>query len=115
MKIVQVEYRRLKSFGNYENEMVGAVADLEEGQTPEQALEEVQSWVAARLQLEIDDDGMRRKVWQSERRLAELNGLIKSAGERFEYAKKILAAHGIDVPTDHHAFEDDPELESLPF
>lgn len=114
MKIVQVEYRRLKTFGNYENETIGATAQVEDGESPYDTLQTVKAWVDGHLKIVEEDSDLSRKVWRAEARLRELNGLIKSAGERFEYAKKILAAHGIDVPNDHGVYDDD-EIEPLPF
>jgi hypothetical protein len=49
MKIVTVEYKRLRNLGNYENETVGASAQVEDGETPEEALEKLKVFVADKL------------------------------------------------------------------
>lgn len=64
MKILTVEYRRLKNLGNYENETIGAVAQVEAGETPEQALEKLKVFVSEQflgkvlqsMLPEVDDD-----------------------------------------------------------
>lgn len=114
MKIVQVEYRRLRSFGDYSNETLGAVAEVGD-RAPDVVLAELQEWVDGQLKDEEHARDLSQKVWRSEARLRVLNGLLKTAGERFEYAKKILASHGIDVPVDHGTYADEDEIEGLPF
>lgn len=59
MKIITVEYRRLRNLGNYENETVGATAEVQDGETPEEALEKLKVFVAEQLlakQREIEFD-----------------------------------------------------------
>jgi hypothetical protein len=47
--IMQVEYRRLKTFGNDENETIGAVVEVPRGQDPDAILSALKEWVDARL------------------------------------------------------------------
>ena len=98
MQIQTVEYRRLRSFGQFENETVGAVARVGTGETPEDALSALREWVAGQLAL-AEDTGeieelltdLRAKKGSLERSLAD--GLRKYAALR-----GVLAAHGIDLP-----------------
>ena len=112
MKIVSVEYRRLRSFGEYENEAVGAVAEVGT-EHPEDVLETLKSWVEQNFGERASARDAESRVRRSERRLMELNALIREAGKRWEGAQRVLAAAGVDVPKDWHA--DDLDLEELPF
>ncbi len=49
MKIVKVGFRRLRSFGEYENMGVEVEASVGENETPEQVFEELQKWGAQKL------------------------------------------------------------------
>lgn len=49
MRITKVTYSRLHSFGNYENETVGAEAEVGEEDNAVECLEAVRSWVDTQL------------------------------------------------------------------
>jgi hypothetical protein len=114
MKVVSVEYRRLRSFGEFENETVGAVAEVEPGQSPEITLEELKEWVEQGLGERQNARDVATRVQRAEIRLREVNGLLQESEKRWAAAQKILAAAGVDVPKDYGAGDDD-ELGSLPF
>lgn len=99
-KIVTVEYRRLRTFGSYQNETVGAVAELAPGQSPDDALLALRAWVDQQL----GDDGERRDLtervnelrWQAdehERRIARAN-------ERWTAIIGFMEKLGIERPSD---------------
>lgn len=50
MKITSVRYRKLITGPNYSNEMVEAECAVQEGDTPEDTLQSVKSWVLMQLQ-----------------------------------------------------------------
>lgn len=112
MKIVTVEYRRLRTFGSYQNETVGAVAEVQQHESPNAALQELRDWVDQQLGDAEHAHELSQTVRRKENRLCEINTLLGQAARRWKSAKQILAAHGIEVPTDHGAGED---LEGLPF
>jgi hypothetical protein len=64
---MQVEYRRLKTFGNYENETIGAVVEVPRGQDPDAILSALKEWVDARLNMVL----MRKLRIEREKREAE--------------------------------------------
>lgn len=45
MKVKSVAYRRKFNLGNYETEDIEVVADLEEGESPTEALDKLKDWV----------------------------------------------------------------------
>ena len=114
MKIVQVEYRRLRSFGEYENETVGAVAEVEPGISPEQSLEILKGWVEENFGERASARDAATRVQRLEIREREVAGLLKESEKRWRAAQKILEAAGIDVPRDYGVNEDD-DLKDLPF
>lgn len=114
MKILTVEYRRLRSFGEYENETVGAVAEVLPGQAPEIILEELKAWVEENFGERASARDAASRVQRAEIRLNEVNGLLRESEKRWAAAQKILAAAGVEVPRDYGASDDD-DLAGLPF
>lgn len=115
LKIRTVEYRRLRSFGEYENETVGAVAEVPEtGVTPSMALAALQRWVDEQFSERANARDAASRVQRAEIRLREVNGLLSESEKRWAAAQKILAAAGVEVPRDYGTGDDD-ELASLPF
>ena len=109
MRIVTVEYRRLRTYGEYQNETVGAVAEIE-GETPEQALSSLRAWVDGQL----GDNDEQRKV--SERvtdlrwKLDDYERKIRAAETRWAAIVAFMEKLGIERPADI------PDtLEELPF
>jgi hypothetical protein len=114
MRVTSVEYRRLHTFGEYENETAGVVFAVEEGDDPSAVMEIARAWVDAQLQERADGRDVATRVQRAEIRLREVNGLLQESEKRWAAAQKILAAAGVDVPKDYGAGDDD-ELGSLPF
>ena len=89
MKIEKVGFRRLRSFGEYENMGIEVEASVAEGETPEQVFEELQKWGADRLseaiempkvselqrekrKLEEDVEKLRIECWNRRRELDDI-------------------------------------------
>ena len=89
MKIEKVAFRRLRSFGEYENMGIEVEASVAEGETPEQVFEELQKWGADRLaeaiempkvselqkekrELEESVSNLRRECWNRSRELDDI-------------------------------------------
>lgn len=115
LNIRTVEYRRLRSFGEYENETVGAVAEVPEtGVTPSMALSALQRWVDEQFGERANARDAASRLQRAEIRLREVNGLVQESEKRWSAAQKILAAAGVEVPRDYGAGDDD-DLARLPF
>lgn len=110
MKIVQVEYRRLRTYGDYQNETIGAMPPLASDETPEGALKSLREWVdmsmgdqEERRHLEERNSDLRFEAANMERR-------IEGARERWAAIMAFMEKLGIERPADI------PDtLEGLPF
>jgi hypothetical protein len=102
MRIATVEYRRLRSFGNYENECIGATAEVGTNETAYEALSHLKAWVNEKLaDTEREVEGRRRdenERWEASQELRELRQQIADAREVWEKARAFLASHGLDSP-----------------
>lgn len=96
--ITTIEYRRLRSFGSYENEALGATAVVG-ADGPEATLEHLKAWVNEKLELAVDSREERSELWSQIRDarsdLGEINEKLDAAKARFERAKEFLAKHGV--------------------
>jgi hypothetical protein len=106
MRITTVEYRQLRTFGNYQNESVGAIAVVEPGETTHEALASLKLWVKAELAARQDEAEAREETYGARHELARIERDIEDAKARWEKAKAFLARHGVSV--------DEPDTE-LPF
>ena len=103
MRITAVSYRRLRTFGNYQNETVGAEAALEEEDTPDAVLDGLKAWVHSRLEMIDVREDMREDLYRLESEKHALERDIHDLNTRREAAKMLLEAHGgrveeFDVP-----------------
>lgn len=94
-----VEYSRLKSGPNYENEKIGVTALVQEGETPEQALDRCRAFVNGQLDLTDERREAQERLWR-------VNGQVEQATQRlgkleaaWKQAAAILASHGITPET----------------
>ena len=110
MKIVTVEYRRLRTFGGYQNETVGAVAEVESGLDADATLTELRTWVDAQL----GDEGERRNLTESINDLRwrkdQMERDIVRVEDRWKAMTAFLEKIGIERPAN---IPDD--LSDLPF
>lgn len=110
MNIIQVEYRRLRTYGDYQNETVGAVAQVEEGEDAVTALAALRAWVDQELGDRSEQRDLTQRVtdlrWKSE----EYEHKIARAEERWKAIIAFLTKLGIERPA-----EIPDTLEGLPF
>jgi chromosome segregation ATPase len=111
-QIKAVTYHRLKNLGNYENERLEATAAIHEGDSPVEVLLDIKQWVSNQLNLKEDIRGEIRDLQHRKSTLnSEIFGLEARLAElktKWLEAKKVLAAHGIEV-TELLWFEEQPE------
>ena len=110
-QIKTVTYHRLKNLGNYENERLEATAAIHEGDSPAEVLLDIQQCVSNQLNLKEDIRGEIRDLRDRKATLnSEIFGLEARLAElktKWLEAKKVLAAHGIEV-TELLCFEEQP-------
>ena len=95
MKIEKVAFRRLRSFGEYENMGIEVEASVGDNETPEEVFAELQKWGAQRLaeaielpevsilqvqkrELEQNLSKLRRECWEKSRELEDLAMRIRN-------------------------------------
>jgi hypothetical protein len=99
--ITSVQYGKVENLGNFENERVTAWANVGEGQSPEEVLSTLRSWVAAQLS-DVDDRSKRvRKLedrqYRLEKNILTLQDRLFRIKVEWERAEPILRAHGIEM------------------
>jgi hypothetical protein len=106
VKIRTVEYRRLRSFGNYENESIGATMDVPEGGDPVEALRALEGWVNVQMAKAADREYLaregREKREDAERELRAVQADIEHARAQYKRIQDFAAKFGV-------------ELEDIPF
>lgn len=95
-RITSVTYRRLRSFGSYENEAVEATCHVPEGADPEEALHATQLWVADQLGLGGERDKLKTEVGRLEVQKINLAGDVLHLEQRYRKACEFLRANKID-------------------
>jgi chromosome segregation ATPase len=104
MKIDRISYKELKTGYNYNNTSVGAEAQLEEGETPEDALDNLKMWV--KEQLGEPEDAIRSKRSELiflKTQLEEANKRVANVKEKWDIASKFLERLGVigeEIPID---------------
>jgi antirestriction protein len=101
MNIERVEYRRLKTFGRYENETIGATAIVEPGHTAEWTLETLRGWVHSRLEesVSVTDkiEDLRYEHMKIKDEIRKETERLAEAKSRFEAAAAFLEKHGVST------------------
>lgn len=109
MKIVTVEYRRLRTFGSYQNETVGAVAEVG-AEDPADVLETLKLWVNERLGDDVEGANLREAINEMTWRKDALERDITRVEKRWAAIVEFLKQLGIEKPS---YIPDD--LKDLPF
>ena len=102
MEITTVHYQKLVNLGDYQNERVGAWANVGPVETAEEALEQLTEWVINRIEsrkAEIDEAAdLRRRIGDARHDLDLLLRDIERAKEKWEKVVKFFAERQIDLP-----------------
>jgi histone deacetylase complex regulatory component SIN3 len=104
MKITSVTYTRLQTLQGYNNERVGATADIE-NDMPEQAMSLLKAWVHEQLSHVEDNYDMQEDIQRLGYRKDELQRNINHLEARYEHLRNILQQHGVEIE----------DLDSIPF
>lgn len=109
MKILTVEYRRLRTFGSYQNETVGAVAEVG-NEEPADVLETLKLWVNERLGDDVERSNLREAINELSWRKGQLERQIAHAEQKWAAILAFLDKLGMKRPADIP-----DSLEELPF
>lgn len=100
LTITTVEYRRLRTFGGYQNETVGATAQVAPGQCADGVLTALRSWVDRHLEDEDERHRLSDRVSELRWQADEYERRIARAGERWKSIIEFLEKLGIERPSD---------------
>lgn len=119
MQITSVHYSRLVNDGNYENHKIAGWAQVEEGETPDEALTKIEAWVIAQID---DERGVEDRLkqlgnklntarWQMERMQRE----YQDCRALWQKGRAFLTSLGLEVPRTYldpaqNPFEETPEI-----
>lgn len=88
MKITQVHYQKLTNLGDYQNQRVGAWANVEDHETPETALATLTAWVDQQItgnqQLKTTHEELEHEIYTAQNKLETLNRQIHTAQTKYE-------------------------------
>jgi hypothetical protein len=111
MNITRVEYRALRSFGDYSNQEVGAVAEVSADETADAALATLRTWVDGQLGASEDAAGLRQSVAALEDRQRRAENATVRAERKYGRLRELLGRHGVELPLlagDWYERDDDP-------
>lgn len=99
--ITEVRYSRLRSFGSYENETIGAEAVVSEGEDPDAVLKNLTEWVENKIaERQASEDArfaMARTRQRTEAEIGDLMSKLEGLRLRWESAVKFLEKHGVNT------------------
>lgn len=108
MNITTISYSRLVSLGNYENEKVGATAEVEPGEDPNTVLSDLKAWVATQIKDRQEDQEVSSQLADKQYKLVDLERRIENAKAKYAKLREILSSHGVTLETL-------PDFNDLPF
>jgi hypothetical protein len=97
-EITAVHYQRLVSLGNYENERVGAWAQVKEGQSPEAALSGLRTWVQAQVSQYEEKQALEADINRLRGEKLHADHALLKAKERYEQARSFIEGMGLKMP-----------------
>ncbi|MBD1917183.1 MULTISPECIES: hypothetical protein [Cyanophyceae] len=97
MKITHVEYKALYNLGNYNNESIALRATVEEGETPDEVVEQLrQKAIALNAGSNGDADELYGRIYRYKQSLESLENKIKTAAEQWNQTADFLKAQGLN-------------------
>jgi hypothetical protein len=96
-----VHYQKLVSLGNYENERVGVWAQVREGDTAEQTLQGLRTWVDAQLGQHREVQDLESQLYRLRHEKTALEGSVEHARTNYEKAKAFVEGMGLTMPTQY--------------
>lgn len=97
MKITQVGYQALYNLGSYNNERISLRATLEEGDTPDDVVNQLrQKAIALNAGSGGEADELYGRIYRYQRDLRELEAKIKTAAEQWNQTAAFLKAQGLN-------------------
>ncbi len=112
MRFQQVEYRQRMALPGGGFATFGAIAEVEEGETQDEALTRLQKWVETQLadrEMEVRVGVEIQNQLEAKRiELMNVEQRLLQAERRWRLAEKFLIRHGIEVPDNDSPFDRPP-------
>lgn len=98
MQIIRVTYSALANLGDYSNERIGMIANLESGESPEEVIQQLKKRVTALCGPRFEK--LRDQRWQLESEIDQLERKLRNYESQWNQAAEFLRAQGIkpDAP-----------------
>ena len=97
MKITSVRYGLTANLGNYDSERLDLEAQVEEGEDWEVVLGALKSYAFERVKIDQKHNTALAKVRRTLKQYEDTKQQIKKLESKWEQAKSICAAHGINL------------------
>lgn len=98
MKLLSIHYDRLVNLGNYENEKLGATAEVGEGDDPAAVYAELRALVDGYIVTEDVRRDIASSVREMRREVTQLEAVLEQLRLRWDKARTFLEAHGVSAP-----------------
>ncbi len=93
MEIKTVHYSALLNLGNYSNEKIGFTAQVNDGETVEQVIEQLREKVKQNGGTNAEE--LYETMWKGQRELADLEQKIRKATDQWNATAEFLRTQGI--------------------
>jgi len=111
IEITSVNYSKLVNLGNYENEKIAAWATVEDGQTPEDVLDGLRTWVdeqaGKRGGLRDELSELERSIQELQWKKRQLTDEMLNMGDLWKRQRAFLEKIGVELPRSVHGPDDD--------
>lgn len=97
MKILTVEYRRLVTYGGYNNETIGATVAVDESGA-DAALENIKAWVDSQFTDASTVSSLKNEINELQWKKNSLERQFDMAGRRWEAVLAFMKSIGIERP-----------------
>jgi len=105
VKVNKISYKRLTSFGNFQNRELGAEATLEEGDDILKCVGELKEFVESNNKEEYINTEMKYEIEEEQRNLNRIANEYLEYERKVDKMKEFLRFHGVEVKD---SFDDVP-------
>lgn len=99
LKIKEVTYSQLRSFGSFQNETLGATAIVTEDENAEIVLANLRDWVTQQLNKRVELQTIEDEIRVKKQEVDYLNRKFEKLQEVYTQLAKTLWLHGIEILT----------------
>ena len=97
LRIKEVTYSQLRSFGNFQNEELGATAIVTEDQSAESVLANLRDWVNQQLNRRVELQTIENEIRLKEQQIDYLDRKFEKLQSVYTQLAKTLLLHGVEI------------------